>query len=37
MVIMNDLELINDFILCDLLENVRKIMQQTEREALTHI
>ncbi len=27
--------MINAFILCDLLENFRKILQQTEKEALT--
>ncbi len=30
MVIMNDLEIINTFILCDLFVKVRNIMQQTE-------
>ncbi len=27
--------MVNAFILCDLFENFRKIMQQTEKEALT--
>ncbi len=36
MVIMNDfIEMINAFILCDLFENFIKIMQQSEKEALT--